>query len=100
MIIFLIMKKSILLSKTPNSIKSKTIFFRRNAQNRNYIQTHCNDRRNTFRYACRQWYTYMNTIIPIHKCKKLHLQNHRNHNFINSEHLYEYHQIYPMYHKI
>ena len=25
------------------------------SQNRDYIQTHCNDRRNTFRFACRQW---------------------------------------------
>ena len=24
-------------------------------QNRNYIQTRCNDRRNTFHFACRQW---------------------------------------------
>ena len=35
-------------------------------QNRDYIQTHCNDRRNTFHFACRQWYsryTYMNTYI-------------------------------------
>ena len=30
-------------------------FFRRLSRNRNYIQTHCNDRRNTFHFACRQW---------------------------------------------
>ena len=24
--------------------------------NRDYFQTHCNDRRNTFHFACRQWY--------------------------------------------
>ena len=29
-------------------------------KNRDYIQSHCNDRRNTFHFAC-QWYTYMNT---------------------------------------
>ena len=30
-------------------------------ENRDYIQTHCNDRRNTFQFACRQWYlTYVN----------------------------------------
>ena len=29
----------------------------------NYIQTHCNDRRNTFRIACRQWYSYNNPGI-------------------------------------
>ena len=28
-------------------------------ENHNYIQTHCNNRRNTFHFAC-QWYTYMN----------------------------------------
>ena len=26
--------------------------------NRDYIQTHCNDRRNPFDFACRQWYLY------------------------------------------
>ena len=25
-----------------------------------YIQTHCNDRRNPFHFACRQWYSYNN----------------------------------------
>ena len=29
--------------------------------NRDSIQTYCNDRRNTFHFACRQWYTYMNS---------------------------------------
>ena len=29
-------------------------------QNRDYIQTLCNDRRNTFHFACRQWYSYIN----------------------------------------
>ena len=38
---------------------SKTIF-RRIAHNRNYIQTYCNDRRNTFDFACRQWFLYNN----------------------------------------
>ena len=33
-------------------------FFRRLAQNRDYIQTHCNNRRNLFHFACRQWYSY------------------------------------------
>ena len=31
--------------------------------NRDYIQTHCNDRRNTFHFACRQWYSYNNPGI-------------------------------------
>ena len=30
------------------------------SQNRDYNQTHCNDRRNTFHFACRQWYSYNN----------------------------------------
>ena len=25
--------------------------------NIDYIQSHCNDYRNTFHYACRQWYS-------------------------------------------
>ena len=28
-----------------------------------YSQTHCNDRRNTFQYSCRQWYSYNNPGI-------------------------------------
>ena len=36
------------------------LFFRRISQNRDYIQTHCNDRRNPFHFACRQWYLYNN----------------------------------------
>ena len=35
-------------------------FFRKISQNRDYIQTHCNDRRNPFHFACRQWYSYNN----------------------------------------
>ena len=31
--------------------------------NRVYIQTHCNNRRNTFHFACRQWYLYNNPGI-------------------------------------
>ena len=38
-------------------------FFRKISQNRDYIQTHCNDRRNTFHFACRQWYSYSNPGI-------------------------------------
>ena len=33
-------------------------FFRKISKNRDYIQTHCNDRRNPFHIACRQWYSY------------------------------------------
>ena len=29
-------------------------------QKRDYIQTFCNDRRNPFHFACRQWYLYNN----------------------------------------
>ena len=30
------------------------------SQNRDYIQSHCNDRRNPFHFACHQWYAYNN----------------------------------------
>ena len=33
-------------------------FFRKLSQNREHIQTYGNDRRNPFRFACRQWYLY------------------------------------------
>ena len=35
-------------------------FFIKLLKNWDYIQTHCNDRRNTFHFACRQWYSYNN----------------------------------------
>ena len=35
-------------------------FFREISQNHDYIQTHCNDRRNPFHFACRQWFSYNN----------------------------------------
>ena len=38
-------------------------FFKHLLKNRDYIQTHCNDRRNTFHFACRQWYSYNNPGI-------------------------------------
>ena len=38
-------------------------FFIKISHNRDYIQTHCNDRRNTFHFACRQWYSYNNPSI-------------------------------------
>ena len=37
-------------------------FFRKISQNREYIQAHCNDRRNPFHFACRQWFSYNNKI--------------------------------------
>ena len=30
------------------------------SQNRDYIQTHCNDLNTLFHFACRQWYSYNN----------------------------------------
>ena len=33
------------------------------SQNRDYIQTHCNDYRKTFHFACRQWCSYNNPGI-------------------------------------
>ena len=38
-------------------------FFRKISKNRDYIQTHCNDRRNPFHIACRRWYSYNNPGI-------------------------------------
>ena len=38
-------------------------FFRKLACNRDYIRNHCNDYRNTFHFACRQWYSYNNPGI-------------------------------------
>ena len=38
-------------------------FFIKISQNRDYIQTHCNDRRNPFHFACRQWFSYNNPGI-------------------------------------
>ena len=40
-------------------------FFIKISQNRNYIKTFCNDRRNTSHFACRQWYSYNNPGILI-----------------------------------
>ena len=39
------------------------LFIKRIARNRYHIQTHCNDHRNTFHVACRQWYSYNNPRI-------------------------------------
>ena len=38
-------------------------FFIKITKNRDYIQTHCNNRRNPFHFACRQWYSYNNPVI-------------------------------------
>ena len=38
-------------------------YFKILSQNRDYIQTHCNDRRNSFQFACHQWYSYNNPSI-------------------------------------
>ena len=38
-------------------------FFKILSRNRDYIQTHCTDRRNTFHFACRQWFFYNNRGI-------------------------------------
>ena len=38
-------------------------FFIKISHNRDYIQTHCNNRRNTFHFACRQWFSYNNPGI-------------------------------------
>ena len=38
-------------------------FFKKISHNRDYIETHCNNRRNPFHFACRQWYLYNNPGI-------------------------------------
>ena len=38
-------------------------FFIKTSKNRHLIQTHCNNHRNPFRFACRQWYSYNNPGI-------------------------------------
>ena len=38
-------------------------FFMKISHNRDYIQTYCNNRRNPFHFACRQWYSYNNPGI-------------------------------------
>ena len=38
-------------------------FFIKFSKNRDYIQTSCNNRRNTFHFACRQWFSYNNPGI-------------------------------------
>ena len=35
-------------------------FSRKISQNTEYIHNFCNDRRNPFHFACRQWYSYNN----------------------------------------
>ena len=38
-------------------------FFIKLLKNPDYIQTHCNNQRNPFHFACRQWYEYKNQGI-------------------------------------
>ena len=33
------------------------LFINKISRNRDYIQTHCNNHRNTFHFACLQWYS-------------------------------------------
>ena len=40
-------------------------FFIKISKNLDYIQTHCNDRRNPFPFACRQWFSYNNPQIML-----------------------------------
>ena len=45
-------------------------FFRKLAENPDLIQIFCNDRRNTFHFACRRWYLYINSHcdkVQLHK---------------------------------
>ena len=36
------------------------LFLRRISQNKEFMQTHCNDRKNPFHFACSKWYIYDN----------------------------------------
>ena len=45
------------------SDNESSLFHKKISQNRDYIQTHCNNRRNSFHFACRQWYSYNNRHI-------------------------------------
>ena len=38
-------------------------FFMKISKNKEYIQTYCNDCRNPFQFACRQWFSYNNPGI-------------------------------------
>ena len=40
-------------------------FFIKISKNREYIQTHCNDRRNPFHFSLRQWFSYNNPQIML-----------------------------------
>ena len=40
-------------------------FFIKISKNKEYIQTYCNDRRNTFHFALRQWFSYNNPRIML-----------------------------------
>ena len=35
-------------------------FFKKLSQNRDYVQTHCNNRNNPFHFACRKLFSYNN----------------------------------------
>ena len=52
-----------ILKQTVKNCKLINLFINKSSQNRDYIQTFCNDRRNTFHFACRQWYLYNNPGI-------------------------------------
>ena len=40
-------------------------FFIKISKNRDYIQTHCNNRRNPFHFSLRQWFSYNNPQIML-----------------------------------
>ena len=47
--------------RTPSPLHYQ--FFINLLKNRDYIRNHCNDYRNSFHFACRQWYSYKNQGI-------------------------------------
>ena len=43
-----------MIKQTVKNYKIINLFINKISQNRDYIQTHCNDYRKTFNFACRQ----------------------------------------------
>ena len=52
-----------MIKRTVKNYKIINLFINKISQKCNYIQTHCNDLRNTFHVTCRLWYKYNNPGI-------------------------------------
>ena len=49
-----------IIKQTVKNYEIINLFLNKISQNCNYILYHCNDCRNQFHFACRQWYLYNN----------------------------------------